>query len=235
MFLALMVLATACGLSDDNQKLMIFTHTFDFNVSEHGWQYGFAEFPANTEDSVRLNLQYAYTEQPSEIDARKKAIMLSGDNYCKDLFMYIKKKITGLKPSVDYTITFEVEFASNAGKDAAGPDGSPGQQVYLKAGASAIEPKSVIEQNYYVMNIDKGDRNEHGEDMIWIGNIGLETNTGGNYALISRSNASSYENPFVVKSNSKGELWLIVGTDSDYKGPTTIYYTKISAVFSALQ
>jgi hypothetical protein len=51
------------------------------------------------------------------------------------------------------------------------------------------------------------------------------------YALITRNNAGNA--PFIARSNSKGEIWLIIGTDSGFEGTTTLYYTRINVVFSA--
>ena len=46
------------------------------------------------------------------------------------------------------------------------------------------------------------------------------------YQLIKRTNSQT---PFSAKANDKGELWLIVGTDSGFEGLTTLYYTQIKA------
>jgi hypothetical protein len=72
--------------------------------------------------------------------------------------------------------------------------------------------------------------------MIVIGDIATTANID-EYAIVRRSNSPSsadepFDKPLIVKTNSKGELWLIVGTDSGYEGVTTIYYTSISVVLS---
>jgi hypothetical protein len=97
--------------------------------------------------------------------------MLSGYNLSKDLFMYVKKRITGLRPNTDYTITFQVELASDLNTASSGGSGS----VSLKAGATQSEPKSVIEAGYYVMNIDKGNEASAGEDMMSLGILPVQT------------------------------------------------------------
>jgi hypothetical protein len=142
--------------------------------------------------------------------------------------MFLKKKLTGLQPNTDYTITFDVEVASNA--YAGNTSGSPGETVFLKVGATDIEPKSVIDKGKFVMNIDKGNQAESGIDMVTIGDIAVPGS--GVYVKINRTNAST-DRPLEVTSNNKGELWLIVGTDSGYQGVTTLYYTTISIVLSS--
>jgi len=235
LFVSIVVsLLCGCSSDDDLGDFQIFAYNYDFNQSDFGWQAGFSDFPASS-DSGFYELQFAYAEQVSE-SLRKKALMISGNNHSDDLFMYVKKKVEGLVPDTDYTVTFEIEFASDAEQGEFGAGGSPGESVFLKVGATEIEPKSLIENDQYVMNIDKGNQAEDGEDMVVIGNIAVPQNTDG-YALALRSNSASSPNstpnkPFVVRANSQGQVWLIVGTDSGFEGLTTLYYTKVSAVFS---
>jgi len=221
-----------CDLSGDENGILVFSETFDFSKSQDNWIVDFTDFPSGEQDSAFYELKFAYTSLPANLGANKKSMMLSGNNHSDDLFMFMKKKITNLVPNTDYAMVFEVELASNAPKGTVGIGGSPGESVYLKAGASGNEPKKVIEANQYALNIDKGNQSTSGENTVVLGDIAVDFNTE-EYTLITRSNASTYNDPFVAKSNSKGELWLIVGTDSGFEGTTTIYYTKVNVVFSA--
>ena len=144
--------------------------------------------------------------------------------------MFMKTKVSDLSPNTDYTLVFEVELASNAPKGAVGIGGAPGESVFLKAGAAAMEPKKVIEENQYTLNVDKGNQSAPGEIAIVLGDIAVSYDTQ-DYALINRHNTGN--TPFIARSNSKGEIWLIVGTDSGFEGTTTVYYTRVNVVFSA--
>lgn len=230
--IVLVMVAMACTMDEGTKDdFLIFSSAFDFNESDHGWKHGFSDYPAGPDDSVFFELQYAYTEEPSNLNSGRKAIMLSGNNHSDDLFMFIKKKITGLKSRTNYTLTFDVDFICNAKAGYVGIGGAPGESVFLKVGASKIEPKSVIENGSFVMNIDKGNQSESGEDMIKIGNIASPSET--DYSRLTLSNSSAAKDRFVTTTNAAGELWLIVGTDSGYEGVTTMYYSKINVVFSA--
>ncbi len=202
---------------------------FDFSTDLYNWEPGFSDYPDRPDDSVFYELKFAYAEAPSHLNIGK-AIMLSGNNHSDDLFMFIRKKITGLKPDAFYTLTFNVEMASNAATGSVGAGGSPGESVFLKAGAASIKPESVVQNGNHVMNIDKGNQGQAGRDMIILGNIATQAGTT-DYALINRTN-SVYNMPFEVKSNGAGELWLIIGTDSGFEGVTSVYYTKINVVMS---
>lgn len=222
----------SCDLSSDESGILVFSYSFDFSQSQNEWQVDFTDFPAGVDDSLFYELQFAYTDRPSNLGANLKSMMLSGNNHSDDLFMFMKKKITDLTPNTDYTIVFDVELASNAPKGSIGIGGAPGESVFLKAGAIGIEPKKVIDDNQFALNVDKGNQSSQGENAVILGDIAVDFGTK-EYALITRNNASGYSTPFVAKSNSKGEIWLMVGTDSGFEGTTTVYYTKVNVVFSA--
>ena len=225
---------SGCSLDQGVTGLQLVSLTYDFSTSEHGWQPGFCDYPATSYDSTFYELRYAHTNAPSEIDGDGKAIMLSGNNHSDDLFMYLKRKVVNLAPETDYFLTYEVTVASNAAGESFGAGGGPGTSVFLKVGASDIEPRSVVEDGQYIMNIDKGNQIEDGENMVTIGDVGGPSD-GKGYVLLTRTNGPDIahtEKQLVVRTNNKGELWLIVGTDSGYEGTTTLYYTFISAILS---
>ena len=221
-----------CDLSSDQSGILVFSYSFDFSQSQNDWQVDFTDFPTGADDSLIYELQFAYTNRPANLGANLKSMMLSGNNHSDDLFMFMKKKITDLTPNTDYTIVFDVELASNASKGSVGIGGSPGESVFLKAGAVGTEPRKVIEADQFALNVDKGNQSASGENVFVLGDIAVDYGTK-EYALITRNNAAVYNTPFIAKSNSKGEIWLIIGTDSGFEGTTTIYYTKVNVVFSA--
>jgi hypothetical protein len=164
-------------------------------------------------------------------NATKKALHISGNNHSDDLFMFVKKKVTGMHPNTFYEVLFNVKFASNAPKGSVGIGGSPGESVYLKAGATSFEPIKEIQDGMYRMNINKGNQEEDGTDLITLGTIGVATNTT-QYTQISRYNSSA--TGFYASTNDAGDLWLIVGTESGFEGTTTLYYTQIDVLFNEI-
>ncbi|HEY0742816.1 MAG TPA: hypothetical protein VGD40_15205 [Chryseosolibacter sp.] len=206
----------------ESPGISIFTQNFDFTDDQHGWQHGFAEYPAGPTDSTYYELKYGYVPEPTGTNS----IMLSGNNRADALFMYIKRKLGGLSPNTEYILTFNVTFFPNPEEDLVAST----QNVFVKAGATALEPKSVIDRDRFVMNIDKGVSSESGDDMIALGDI---TTPSGTYAQVTRTNSTYNNPPFKVRSNSRGEIWLIVGTDSGATGKTTLYYSKIFVTLSA--
>ena len=229
LFLIILITAAGCAMDDTSLGFLISSESSDFSIGQQNWVGDFTDYPIGPDDSAFYELRFEYTDRPSNLGTPQKAIMLSGNNHSDDLFMFIKKRVGGLRPNTDYTVVFEVELASNALKNQVGVGGAPGESVYLKAGASNIEPRKIVDGNYYRLNIDKGDQANGGNDMMVIGNIAVDTQE---YNLLTRNNTNQYA-PFMARTNSAGELWLIVGTDSGFEGITTLYYTKINVVFSS--
>jgi hypothetical protein len=219
--LALALLLNACS-KDRGTK--VFTYTFESDAE--GWISGYSDYPANLTPDDSLNLyemSYGYSILPASIIPRQSGIRIRGHNRSDDLFMFIKKKINGLSPLTTYSITFDIELASNAPTNAVGIGGPPGEAVIIKAGARNSEPVNFIDNiNWYRLNIDKGAQTDGGDDVEILGNIGVADTTTV-YALIRRGSPSSLQK----KSDSSGNLWVIIGTDSGFEGLTELYYSTV--------
>jgi len=214
----------ACQTADEPEGDIIHLN-YDFEENEEGWEGGFADLPEEGQDIYEL--QVSHSPLPVETGTTGKSIMIQGHNRSDDLFMFLKKQLTGLAPSTTYQVIFDIEIASQYPTDSPGVGGSPGSSVYLKAGASPEEPLPVLESNagvdHWRMNIDKGNQSQEGADMMNIGHIGIEGEEY-EYELIRRGNG---ERSFGATTDPEGNLWLIIGTDSGFEGLTTLYYTNI--------
>jgi hypothetical protein len=211
------------------QEVKIYSVSYFFKDSLSGWQGDFSDYPVDTA-GYRLRAELDTLPYNLNADSTKKAIQLSGIDSAGDLFMFIKRKVSGLRKNTTYEILFNVRLASNAPTGEVDGGGVPGENVYLKVGASTIEPEKEIVEDSYQLNIDKGNQSEDGENMIFIGNIAVAVTTPQKYALIVKNNNSL--NGIYATTNDAGELWLIVGTDSDFEGQTTLYYTQIDVLFN---
>ena len=200
-----------------------------FQDNSNGWIPDIVDYSTDQDTSMRFKA--ARASLPTPLDVTRQSLMLSSMNRSDDAFMFLKKKVVGLQSNTNYTLTFEIELASQYATNSMGIGGSPGGSVYLKAGATSVEPVKVLKDNYYSLNIDKGAQIADGKDAITLGNIGIGDDATG-YKLITRSNA---DKPFTVRSNDKGELWLLVGTDSGYEGLTTLYYSSIKVTAKSTQ
>lgn len=221
------ILLSACS---EEQETNVFYFSYLFKTEDQGWTGDFADYPEG--DSIAYELFYLHDTLPTNLNSNAtiKGLHLAGKNESDDLFMFVKKKITGLRPNTTYQLMFNLRMASSAPTGAVGIGGAPGESVYIKVGASVIEPKKELVEGMYRMNIDKGNQDQEGTDMINIGHVGVASNTS-TFTLITRNNTST--NSFEIRTDDTGEIWAIVGTDSGYEGKTTLYYTQIDILMNA--
>jgi hypothetical protein len=209
---------------------------FDFGQGAQGWQAGFAEYFPQMQDMM---LEAGIRTLPSELGINATGYYVQGMNHSDDLFMFLTRRLgtdDGLVPGQEYRVVFTIAFASDAPSEAVGIGGSPGESVYLKAGASTVEPEVYLDSDtgYYVMNVDKGSGNSgSGTAASVVGNIanGLSAEEDPHYISLERQ----YEHEYTVNASPNGELWLLVGTDSGFEGLTTIYYQSIGVTLIPLR
>ncbi|MBK6266021.1 hypothetical protein JKA74_13340 [Marivirga sp. S37H4] len=207
---------------ENDDEPVVNNFSYDFEESAEGWTAGFSDFNAEW-DRSRFNFMFQHTALPESVNEEKQSLLISGQNISDDLFMFIKKRITGLEPNHFYSATFEIELASQYPEESVGIGGSPGASVYLKAGGTTNEPDTITIDGYINMNIDKGGGSQGGEDMVVVGNVGIPGEEF-EYQLIQRDN---FDNPIEIQSDATGNLWVIVGTDSGFEGTSTLYYNRI--------
>jgi len=198
-----------------------------FNGNTDGWMGGFADYPDR--EKTIYKLKYAIKPLPKELNIKSNALFLSGVNRSDDLFMFVKKnfhKSTKLKPNTTYSVTLDFGIATNVSSGLVGVGGAPGESVYVKAGVTTHEPKSELnKQGFYLMNMDKGNQSEDGKNSLLLGNLAKPNSDDDRYALKTFTNKNR---PFIVKTNAKADLWLMIGTDSGFEGETSIYIPHVN-------
>ena len=145
-----------CGGGDDEVDSGVadveFSYTFDSD--EEGWTVDFADLPVDY-DQPLYELDYGHSPLPDGLEGG--GIYVQGHNRSDDLFMFLKRQIEGLTPKAIYAVSVSIDLATNVPVESLGIGGSPGSSVYVKAGASTIEPDTFESQEgYHRMNIDKG-------------------------------------------------------------------------------
>ena len=211
--------------------------SFDFRNGALEWQGGFADYPPGTDKDGFYELKSEIRPLPPELNVSGTGFFIQGNNHSDDLFMFLKRRLDstdGIVAGQAYQVTFTIVFASNAQSGCVGVGGSPGDSVALGAGASPAEPQALFTSNtgpsdfaWLRMNVAK--------------NGGLAASGTGSIANGQPCNPSS--SPYVsvlrthqhnpaVNANARGELWLIVGTDSGYEGRTALYYQQINVTLT---
>jgi hypothetical protein len=201
---------------------------YDFNNGSSGWLASFADYSLQTSD---LRMFAEPRPLPDEIGSARNGFFLQSMNRSDDLFMFLKKQVAtedGLEANQAYRVSFDIRFASNAPTGCFGVGGSPGDSVYLKAGASADEPVAAIAGGSDIrLLIDKGQQSVGGRDAGLVGTVANGRACVGNshpYVTVRKE----YAHAFPIRTDGRASFWLITGTDSGYEGLTGLYYESIT-------
>ena len=215
--------------------------SFDFRNGALGWQAGFADYPPATNQNGVYELSAEIRSLPPELGVNGTGFRFHSANHSDDLFMFLKRRLDpndGIVAGQTYQVTFTLVFASNAQTGCGGVGGSPGESVYMKAGASPAEPKALLDTSplwaWLRMNVDKSNQHSGGIAASVTGDIanGQPCNPRNPpYVSIQRT----HQHTALVNANSQGELWLLVGTDSGYEGVTTMYYQRIEVSLTSVE
>ncbi len=205
----------------------------DFRFGAQGWAASFSDYAPIQENIMEFDS--GIRSLPAELGSGT-AYFISANNRSDDVFMFLVRKLTeaeGIRANKRYQVSFRILLGSNApGNNCAGIGGHPGFSVYLKAGATSVEPRSVLMASGFVMNVDKGNQSTGGPAATVAGDVSTGTDVCSNapFATLERI----HRHTFSIDSNASGELWLLVGTDSGFEGKTSLYYQSISATLTAL-
>jgi hypothetical protein len=211
--------------------------SFDFRNGALGWQAGFADYPPATDKDGFFELRSEIRSLPPELNVNGTGFFIQGNNHSDDLFMFLKRRLDGsdgIIAGYTYQITFTIVFASNAQSGCPGAGGSPGDSVALSAGGSPAEPQALLSPSigpfdfaWLRMNVAKnGGIAASGTGSIANG----QPCTLGPSPYISVQRTHQHTSP--VNANARGELWLIVGTDSGFEGRTALYYQRIDVTLT---
>jgi len=212
--------------------------SFDFRNGSLGWEAGFADYPPATDKNDLYELRAELRKLPPELGVNGTGFYMQGVNRSDDLFMFLKRRLDsadGIVAGQTYQITFTLVFASAAQSGCVGVGGSPGDGVGLKAGASPAEPIALLDASplagWLRMNVGKGNQGQGGLAASPTGSIANGVPCGSappSYISIQRT----HQHTSLVNANSRGEIWLLVGTDSGYEGGTGLYYQRIDVTLT---
>lgn len=203
---------------------------WDFSLGAQCWAAGFSDYHVGADSLLKLTA--GVRTLPAPLDTTRQAYFISGRNRSDDLFMYLKRRITGLHPAARYQLRFGVLLATDEPSGCVGAGGSPGESVWLKAGADSIEPVAVVDSKGWLqLNLPKGNQSVAGGDAVLLGTIDYGPGDCINRVYTLKTFDSS-ATPLETTADGQGNLWLFVGTDSGFEGLTALYYLAISVRLS---
>jgi hypothetical protein len=229
------VLLAAAACHSPTSPGSAMTSSFDFADGPQGWMPGFADYPAGQETFYELMADYR--PLPPSLAAGRSALYISGDNHSDDLFMFYKRRVAGLDAAARYEVRLEVEIATDVPTGCGGVGGSPGESVYVKAGAGPFEPRTARDAwgDLRLVDFDKGNQAVGGSNALVLGNVAnsqpCEVSHEG---IVRRWELKTLRSPavLVIRADDQGAVWLLVGTDSGFEATTSLYYTRVIATFA---
>lgn len=210
----LSMLAACGGGKDPDNRPKPASMLVDFDKGVTGWTGSSSDY---TPDTAPTNVAFEQRTLPAPLAGN--GYFIGGTNRSDDLFLFVKKQFSGLEKNATYNVNFSLKFASNAPSGCMGVGGAPGEAVWVYAGATATEPKTVTVNNQIRMNIDRGNQAEGGKDAQVIGNIanGLAC---GSTAYASKTVKN--DKPQKVTTDANGNLWIILGIDSGFEAYSSV-------------
>ena len=206
------------------------TFTADFHRGTQGFVADFADYPADDPEPYELTSGYRALPPPL---APKPALFISGMNRSADLFMFFKGHVGGLVPGARYAVTATAEIATDVPAGCFGVGGPPGESVWIKAGASEVEPIPVREGDYLRMNIDIGNQSNGGGQAVVLGNM-ANSRSCEQPPRWERKSFPGRAIPEPVTASPSGRVWLLLGVDSGFESSTEVYLTRFSVSFAPL-
>lgn len=201
---------------------------FGFERRTQGFSAVFADLPEDTGEAS-YDLDFRREELPESLYGRY-GLRLSGDNHSDDLAMLVKGPIEGLDPDSYYRVEIAADIASNVPTGCSGVGGSPGDSVYLKLGASTIEPLAAVDQEdgWLRLNIDYGQQSQEGANARVVGTLANSHHCDqGTVAPWELKTVSTYGQTMLIATDSDGKLWVFAGSDSAFEGFTQFYITAL--------
>ena len=206
--------------------------TSNFHRGEQGFVGDFADYPPAHKEIYFLTADYRPLPPPL---APHSALYATGSNRSDDLFMYFKGQVGGLVPGASYAVSASVEIATDVPSGCVGIGGAPGESVYVKVGATAVEPTSALDDlGHLRMKIDKGNQSRGGENAVVLGNITNSRTCEQWSPQWERKSFPGQSIPAPVTAAEDGRIWLLFGTDSGYEGTTWIYFTRATVAFTPI-
>lgn len=223
---------TSSAVLTAQERVVVSTN---FEQGADGWTAIFADYPPAQSDN--LNLEAEPRTAPQELAGAGQAFFIGGTNTPDSLMMLLTRRLGpehGIVAGQPYRVEYNIVFGSRAQSNCVGIGGAPGESVFLRAGATAVEPAvrdPMGDDSYRRLNINAGNQSTGGPAASPAGNIAngipCEQESPG-FVRVARTHV----HPFAVTANEDGELWLTVLTDSGFEGRTELYFLEIQAALT---
>jgi len=197
------------------------TESFRSLAMDTGWQFGTADYSPQTapEDVVTRveTLPAPFTGD---------GLILSGTNRSDDLLLYAVRVVDGLPPGSQWQVALDPEILTDTPTGCIGVGGSPGESVWVVAGASGAPIVTKTVDGEIRLDLDRGNQAQGGSQGLPLGTIaGSSTDCSG----LSPIESKSFLAPSYIRTTADGQgrIWVMVGMDSGFESGRRIWIRSV--------
>lgn len=227
---SLLLLALLAPLAcDPSLTAPDFVFADDFELGTDAWVAGFSDVQADQAEDV----QFEGTVVGHPLNMARPSLYLYGNNISDDLFMFWKRRVTGLVAGASYDVRMELDYATQYQE---GCDAGVGPAVLIKMGAATQEPLAVeIADGSLRMTIDKGEQFEEGSAIRILGDHRNGVPGCATDAPFAERSRSSGARSVRVTADNQGAVWVIVGTESAFEVANAIHVSRVRYAFRRVE
>jgi hypothetical protein len=195
---------------------------YDFEDSTLEFEYGVANVAQDYEAKG-----YSIVVKQAEIpNLNSNGLMMSAYNMGDNMFVYFyinAGKALKLDAAKTYDAQLTFDVATMMPKASTNiTDKIPAQSVIIKAGMLSVKPSTTNTDNILAPNFKIGHYMTDEEYIKALGNIQKN-----NYKSSTSFEYKTFETKLTAQTDSEGNLYLLIGIDSYYIGPTWIFIDNI--------
>jgi hypothetical protein len=227
------LILTGCLNNSDELSNPLLISTSVFTEDAEGWEAQFSEYEPGLENSLKLSFthdKFMATESIGEVTA----VVQSGYAANSDLFMYIKRQISGFKPNTSYSVVFTLELFAQLNEDFSGDLSDNNNGSFLKAAVYTEEPDTLTVDDIVnpgkkivITNFNKGDDRTTGPNMALIGKLEHTSVDESPLLLIGTSEGDD----LLGTTDNDGKMWMMIGVDTNQPIYQSIFYSFIGIQF----
>ena len=224
---------SGCLNNSDEPSNPLLVSTSVFAEDSEGWEAQFSEYEPGLEDSLKLSFthdKFMATESIGEVTA----VVQSGYATNSDLYMYIKRQISGFKPNTSYSVVFTLELFAQLNENFSGNMSDDNNGSFLKAAVYTEEPDTLIVDDIknpgkkiVITNFSKGDGPTIGPNMALIGKLEHTSLNESPLLLIGTSDGDD----LLGTTDNDGKMWMMIGVDTNQPIYQSIFYSFIGIQF----
>ncbi|MGH7561210.1 MAG: hypothetical protein ACRENB_09320 [Gemmatimonadales bacterium] len=193
---------------------------FDFNMHGEGWFPFATDFPVGREADIQLVGELR--NLPAPIDGRA-ALYLAGTNISDDLFIYLRKRVTGLPPNITLQASLAVEIASPVH---AGCTVGIGSSVWIKVGVTSTAPEPFDDNGYWTLNLDKGEQSAAGL-FTQLGDIRNTLSGCPSPGTWGFKQTELRTQTVSLTTDNEGGFWIFLGTESGFESRHELFFSRL--------